>query len=57
MSEDKKEKEILGKKRETLEEKLVDICGWDMAQNIRVMLANHFQIGELELDIGDVKLK
>ena len=47
----------MSEKRATLEEKLIAICGWDMAQNIRVMLADHFQIEKLELDVGDVKLK
>ena len=47
----------MNEKRATLEEKLIAMCGWDIAQNIRVMLADHFQLGELELDVGDVKLK
>lgn len=47
----------MNENEKTLEEKLIDICGYDMAQEIRIMLANHFQVKKLEINIGNVILK
>ena len=57
MNEKKEEREIWGKKRATLEEKLIATCGWDMAQEVRDILADHFQIDKMEIDVGNIKLK
>lgn len=47
----------MNENKKTLEEKLIDICGYDMTQEIRIMLAGHFQVKDLVINIGSVKLK
>ena len=41
----------------TLEEKLIEICEYEMAQEIMNMFANHFRINRIEIDVGNVNLK